>query len=847
MQIADCKFEEPSIVGPYGQIPAGQMTLAELPAEKASLSGWSRLWLAGADAAMSGAGGGIGGPANPYRQSVWFYACIRAKATNAARVPLRLSVAEALGTRGAWGSRAVRTGRPAGRKYLSKAMELHRAAEGEIVASGDLYTFLARPNARQTWGQFIEATATLLDICGRVHWVFDDMIGRRPVTMYCIPGRRSKAVTRSGRLEEELIGWEISGPKGGRVPVALDECITIQQFDPDDPNGGLSPRDPARLAIVADYNASLHNAAMFANNCEPGTVLGTDAPFDADKDSAMRSTWLQRHRGAANANSLAILWGGLKYVDHGHTLSDMVYPLGKQLNREEVCAVLRVPPSVAGFVASKGDASAYVDAEQERFWQDTMVPLLEAMATPINNEIAPRFDTRLEAWWDVEQVPLFQKLRRSQTDTAAKYFGMGVPLADLNDYLDLGLPDRPWHGQGFLPAGLLPAADVAAGDVFPALPEGQPPQAPAGEQPVAEEDAGTRGRGDAERKKDAGTRGRGDAEKAIAERIWKAWAASWNGLAKRTAQPLRLRVVQLERRVLAALKRELPPGKDDAETRRRGEDATGSRPSAKCQVPSSAKDDGIVGRILVDVFQDPKDKERFRARMRMFVRDANALGLRQALAEAGLKGDALDTAVRELLSNPRIIAAIADQTIRVTTIADLRTREHVRRELTEGLAAGEDYRKLATRVQSSMSVSRARAMTIARNTVGQALSQSRHTGQRAAGMTVKVWLHSRGAGERRPAHVAAEAAYAGGHPIDQPYIINGAALMYPRDPAGPAAEIINCQCLSLARRAAEGKAPGFASYDGYQFVSYDDLPGAATRGRGDAATEPQAESENRHA
>ncbi len=33
--------------------------------------------------------------------------------------------------------------------------------------------------------------------------------------------------------------------------------------------------------------------------------------------------------------------------------------------------------------------------------------------------------------------------------------------------------------------------------------------------------------------------------------------------------------------------------------------------------------------------------------------------------------------------------------------------------------------------------------------------------------------------------------------VDKPFAVGGASLMYPRDPAGPAAETINCGCQSL--------------------------------------------------
>ena len=142
----------------------------------------------------------------------------------------------------------------------------------------------------------------------------------------------------------------------------------------------------------------------------------------------------------------------------------------------------------------------------------------------------------------------------------------------------------------------------------------------------------------------------------------------------------------------------------------------------------------------------------------------------------------------------------------ISTRIDAATRAVLRRNLSDGLADGEGVRELADRVQGVMQNRRKAAITVAQNYVGQVLSRSRDDGAHAAGMTHKSWLHSRGAGVRRPAHVAAERQYAADPiPIAEPFLVNGARLMYPRDTAGPPAETINCQCLQIYTRAPRGR------------------------------------------
>ena len=47
----------------------------------------------------------------------------------------------------------------------------------------------------------------------------------------------------------------------------------------------------------------------------------------------------------------------------------------------------------------------------------------------------------------------------------------------------------------------------------------------------------------------------------------------------------------------------------------------------------------------------------------------------------------------------------------------------------------------------------------------------------------------------RETHAAAEKQTVG---IDEPFIVGGAELMFPGDPAGPPEEVINCHCVQIA-------------------------------------------------
>ncbi len=795
------------------------------------LSEAARLFMTGGGASGSDR---LGGPSDPFKQSLWVNACITAIATAGSGVPIRLSVGQASGTRGVFNHRYVRKGRHKARCVLPASKGLHKAAPGDIVETGDLFQLLARPNDGQSWSQLMLQTLGLLYCHGRVHWLFDEMIGRRPATIYCIPGNRTTPlVARTGRVRP-LVGWKLRMPEGGEDILTLDECVSFQLFNPDDPNAGLAPRNPASLAIVSDYNASLYNAAMFGNNCEPGSVLATDAEFNPELDQQMRTSWQQRHRGPANARSLAILWGGLNYQSMTSTMKEMLFPEGKQLAREEICAAYRVPPTVAGFFGTTGDSSAYTNNELKRFWQDTMMPLLDQIGEGINLHICPRFPGNLEAFFDLEDVPVIQEMRLTRIDAVRPLWPMGVAFEDLNEWADLGLPERPQHAVSYVSVSMVPTDQAGMGGTLPPLdePSGSEPGSGSDQEPADSiQDAAAPG----DRKQTDNTASTAD-RRAVAtasmDRIWELWQRSWAPLAKRCGAMLSNHFAAQQRKLIKLLK------------------DSGQEP---VRAAGEKVGESTILRILLDVFEDRDGKLKFRGRMQRQVKDATELGVSQAAGEAGLEAQARRDFVRHQMADPAINAAMQSETIRLSSLINDRTRAILRKNLTDGAAAGETPLQLADRVQEIMGNRRTDAVRIARNSVGQALSGARHRAIGRTRMTHEIWVHSRGPGERRESHIAAEQQYAA-HPkhIGEPFVIGGAFLRYPRDPSGPPGEIVNCQCLAIAKRLTDRDGRSAAGAEGESilataltrgFVSYDQM--LAERGSGsDQGSEQGTDRDN---
>ncbi len=147
----------------------------------------------------------------------------------------------------------------------------------------------------------------------------------------------------------------------------------------------------------------------------------------------------------------------------------------------------------------------------------------------------------------------------------------------------------------------------------------------------------------------------------------------------------------------------------------------------------------------------------------------------------------------------------AENTFLATKIlvnADAQTCDAVRNALREVVERQGEGRKQADCVQRILGVGRDQAIRIAGNIVGAVLAEAGYRRAIEAGMTHKLWLRSPSPGKTKPGHQEAEARYRPEPcPIKRPFLVNGAALRFPRDfLSGNWDECIDCNCIMIAKR-----------------------------------------------
>lgn len=121
------------------------------------------------------------------------------------------------------------------------------------------------------------------------------------------------------------------------------------------------------------------------------------------------------------------------------------------------------------------------------------------------------------------------------------------------------------------------------------------------------------------------------------------------------------------------------------------------------------------------------------------------------------------------------------------------TLKDIRQIIEAGIASGASEREIARAIEAvAPTKSASRAQTIARTETHASSAYAAQASAGATGLTMrKVWVSARGERTRED-HDEADGQT---RLLHEPFDIGGEALMYPGDPVGSAAQVINCRCV----------------------------------------------------
>jgi len=639
------------------------------------------------------------------------------------------------------------------------------------VEIGPVYDLFRAPNPLLSRSELFRGTVVYLKRDGKCVWYYDVFKGKMPGEIWPLNPRCMNATKDDRGM---LTGWTWKAP-GAKVetPIPLDRASYFKQFNPDDISDGLPDITGGKMDLDQEYWAKVFMSSAFRNGTELGNIFTSDKPLDKDAARAIMDALSERQGGPGKAKRDILIQAGMKVERAGTTPKDMEYSGLQHFAREETLGNLGVPPILAGVLEYANYANGRT---QERiFWNMAVQPVLRHLTEGLDSSFFARYAPELIGQFDTDDVAALKDDTGEKIGWGKTLWDMGVPANVINKLLDIGWDpkDVPWGNDVFVPPFSITAREAVkqtaldlAPDVAPApTPAPAPPADMPDEEPMAPMDEG-KGRFALAlaRKDDPNPRFAASFLKTEEKR-----AAYWKGAIRS--------ILPIERGY---------KGKLGTYFAAQGRDVLG-RLLARGKMLRGVVKEAVDQEVEAILFDMEEEGAKLRVLSRPYFRESMKAGAARILAD-------IDVGDPWKVDNPRAQALLAKQLKEVVGINDT-TRDALRATLTEGLGKGESIQDLAGRVRATYDVAgSSRARTIARTEIGQASNSAGFEALQDAGVKKHEWLSARDSAVRDD-HAPGSGEDGNIVNIGDPFPVTG--LLYPQDPLGDPATVINCRCVAI--------------------------------------------------
>ncbi len=650
------------------------------------------------------------------------------------------------------------------RAFARPSLQLWRG--DELLEDHELLTLLKAPGGNMSGRKLREGTCVHLEQSGNAAWVLetgqDAPTPTAPIVGISLP--HPSRVT-AGRIEGGRVAtWILDKNKPNRRTLAWWEVIHFSYFNPWDDIVGLAAISAIKKSMNLDDATTDRLLSLMRGGSNVGMYLDAgDKVMKPEQARKIQREWAEKQGSPSREGRIPVMHSGLSLQNVGQNNREMQLQQLAEGNIRTFSAGMLVPPILLG----DWNRATYNNAPvQERvLWEWNVIPKHEDWIERLNAELVPRFGADLELTVDYSMIQALQRTLAEELDAATKVAALGVPLRQIEEMFDLGIPvdDIPWADTHFVPSSMIPAelAMEGAGLAGPAF----APTDGNGGTPPADRSAPPRPRLVPALD---GKRLPGPERLALWAKRVEPQLAHERKMMRALSQhfaKLRAEVLRNLRRSWRRLVADNPsrPGKAVGDV----SPATLARSVFAFDLEQAAKDGETR---LLPVYGDALD-------------DAAKAATVEIGAEAviGLGGEVPADVLAVLHWVPNRIKGF-----------DAVAWDRISRVIEDGIQVGLSEKKMALRIKQEFNISAFQhAPTIARTETALAFNHAHFRVMGAAGVRRHEWLTA-GDERVRDSHVAQDGqVVAVGEEFD-----NG--LLHPLDVFGDASETINCRCITLA-------------------------------------------------
>ncbi|MGL4422066.1 MAG: phage portal protein [Gemmataceae bacterium] len=251
-----------------------------------------------------------------------------------------------------------------------------------------LVRLLEAPNPWLTPWELWYLTLVYLELTGNCFWTIARRADGTPAELWVVP---TPWVRIQPDPQHFLAGYTVQAPGGPAEVFAPGDVVHLKYPNPLDPHYGLSPLQANALTIDANQELLKSRFHAFQQGPRPGMVLQTDQTLTDTTITRMEEKILGKFAGRANWQRPLVLEQGLKASPWTLAPAEMDFLNSSRMSREEIFALYRVPPPVAGLIENTGLGGEIWYGARALFCESTIQPKLELLAQSLTRSLGAQF------------------------------------------------------------------------------------------------------------------------------------------------------------------------------------------------------------------------------------------------------------------------------------------------------------------------------------------------------------------------------------------------------------------------------------------------------------------------
>jgi HK97 family phage portal protein len=264
-----------------------------------------------------------------------------------------------------------------------------------------------------------------------------------PLSMWIVRPDRIEPIPGTDTF---LAGYVYTSVDGEKVPLKVNEVLSIKRPNPLDPYRGLGAISSVLLETQSARAAAEWNRNFFRNGAMPGGVIEVPNELGDDQFTTLITRWRESHKGVSRAHRVGVLEHGAKFTPVTYSIKDMQMTEVRGMTRDSVMEAFGISRHMLGITEDVNRASAaageymfskYIDLPRARRWREMAnhfyLPLFGATARDLEFDFENLVPEDAEA----------ENAARNSKATAAKaYKDAGYPMAWICETLELSqIPD----------------------------------------------------------------------------------------------------------------------------------------------------------------------------------------------------------------------------------------------------------------------------------------------------------------------------------------------------------------------------------------------------------------------